>query len=363
MDAFGTKGEAIGDYQTLLEQGRSSRNLMSSAVQNIDNIIKTSAKDPSLFGAYLTNLENDVATYDSESPMSLTDIIFEKKPEYQNAKTWNQLAKEKGYNSLKEAVAAGEYFEDVAPGQIKNMFKWAGPSNTANLMTYEYVGNPKVEKFVGSMFSSPEDLLNLDPAYYGGWDEVPGFRAGDVGVQIDVAGNRQARLVKAGDQILYEVPITWKQLGVTQSGRVTVVPSAALELVNQKALKNLDIITDTDDPADIQTNATIKSARFDRVYKDNSLNDYTIQNTPVTKGGKGFPLYPITYDATTNLVTEKVYDANSYGPKLKIAIVDASTGQRLSYLKDESGKEWYVDANNAGAADAAKVVLMQALGQ
>ncbi len=87
-----------------------------------------------------------------------------------------------------------------------------------------------------------------------------------------------------------------------------------------------------------------------------------IQNTSVTKGGDAFALYPITYNANTNIVVEKVYDANSYGPKLKIKLVDAYTGEG-EYVEETPGKQWYVDANATGAADAAKVKVMQMLGQ
>ena len=373
MTSFGTKGEAIGDYQTLLEQGRSSRNTMYSAVQGIENMIKTTAEDESILAGDLLNMGNDVFSssgsywVDAQGNKNPTNTMYAL-DDYQKADnivTYDDLAKKKGYKSLRDAVSKGEYFDAETGGKVRQRvlgtLSWSGPSDKASVMTYQYIGNPKVDKYVANMFSSTNDILNLDPAYTSSWNEVPGFREGDTGLTIDIKGNRKARLVKAGDQVLYEVPIAWVTDGVTQRGVATAVPSAALELPNQKVLKNIDIITNTDDAADIQTNASIKSLRFDRVYQGNTLNDYNVQNTSVTKGGGATTLYPITYDANTNIVVEKVYDANSYGPKLKIALVDANTGEK-QYVQ-EGGKDWYVDASLTGASDAAKVKIMQALGQ
>lgn len=373
VSAFG-KGEAIGDYQNLLEQGRSYRNSFISSQTAIDNMIRTTAKSgESYFGFGLRALDDDYAIMPEtffgvpDGKGGYTNITdkFEYLDQVQIAKggkKWKQLAKEKGYNSLQEAVAAGEYFEDIKPGHIKAMFQVTGPSKDATIMTYEYIDqNDKVNKYVASMFSTKDDLLNLDPAYYSNWSDVPGFQEGDTGVAINISGNTKPRLVKAGDQILYEIPITWTDaMNNKQSGRVTVVPSTGLELQNQKVLRNMDIMSNTNDPADIQTNSTIKSARYDRIYKGNSLNDFTLKNTSVTRGGTPVTLDIVPYDGATSIIIEKTYDANSYGPKLKVAAINTTTGEK-QYLADESGKTWYTDANTIGAADAAKAFVMKVM--
>jgi hypothetical protein len=368
VSAFGTKGESIQDYQTLLESGRNYRNSQVSAKTTLDNMISTTAKGNSMFSVTLAGMGDAVATYDDVTYYADASGIRSKAgveggaktiPKYTNPKTWDQLAKAKGYNSFQQAVAAGEYFEDIAPGVVKSMFKNFGPSKEATTMTYEYIdSSKKVNNYVASMFSTVDDLLNLDPAYYGGWDEVPGFTDVDTGVAIDISGNSQPRLVKSGDQILYEVPITWTSGGIKQSGRVTVVPPKGLELQNQKVLKNMDIMTNTDDPADIQTNSTIKSARFDAAYQGNVINDRTIKNTTGTATGTIIDRIP--YDGATSIIVEKVSDPNSYGPKLKVAAVNTTTGEK-QYLTDESGKAWYVDAETLGAADAAKAFIMKVM--
>jgi hypothetical protein len=376
VTAFGKSGEAIGDYQTLLEQGRSYKNSMTSAGTAVDNMIKNSAAGTGMFAMGLAGLgDSPVFPGAAPNPVSyqigtpgvgvsfgLESYAFKGAADKEVAKkTWNQLAKERGYDNLQQAVAAGEYFEDVAPGGIKAAFAALGPSKDATIMTYEYIdGSKKVNNYVASMFSTPDDLLNLDPAYYSGWSDVPGFREGDTDVKIDISGNTQPRLVKAGDQILYEVPITYKEGEILKSGRVTVVPSAALGLQNQKVLRNMDIMSSSDDAADIQTNSTIKSARYDRVYEGNALNDYTLKNTSITKGGTPVTLDIIPYDASTSIIVEKTYDANSYGPKLKVKAVNTTTGES-QYLTDASGKIWYTDASSVGAADAAKAFVMSVI--
>jgi hypothetical protein len=334
--SFG-KGEAIGDYQRELEAGRSYRNAAASAIQARDLSIKNAA----------SNNKSDFAT-------TLSKLGYGNLGDY-----W---AVKKGHKNLRDAVAAGELFLDVPElhGAILNTFKNSS-DNTAVVTQYEYVGNPKVDATVGSLFNSTDDLLRLDPVGYSDWSAVPGFREGDKNVKLNIVGNYKAHLGKVGQEVVLTTPITYEdENGVTHYGEVTTKPPEGFNLESLRLFNAIDAVSNTEDPADIQINETAKSAKFNIINGQTSLADNVIQSTSVVQGGTPVTMFSSMYKPGFDIVVHKTYAAGTAYPKLKVGILNSSTGQ-TTYLNDESGNEWSVNANSTGAGEAAKVLIMKAL--
>jgi len=371
ITTFGT-GEAIGDYQRELESGRGYRNAAASAIEARDASIKNATSTSTDFQNRLSILGKTAAgsvvmdVYGELKPGGTTytrDPLTGKLTENTIGLTYDDAARLKGYKNLADAVAKGEMFLDdnTLHGQILNLYKGSSASNQAVVTQYEYVGNPKVDATVGSLFNSTDDLLRLDPVGYSGWSDVPGFREGDKNVKLNIVGNYKAHLGKVGQEVVLTTPITYEdEDGVTHYGEVTTKPPEGFNLESLRLFNAIDAISNTNDPADIQINETAKSAKFNIINGQTSLADNIVQATPVVEGGTPVTMFNSMYKPGFDIVVHKTFAAGTAYPKLKVGILNTSTGQ-TTYLNDESGQEWSVNANSTGAGEAAKVLIMKAL--
>lgn len=371
ISAFGT-GEAIGDYQRELESGRAYRNAAASAIEARDLSIKNATSSSTDFQNRLKILGQ------SGQGSEVMDVYGELMPggvTYNHSKatgkftanpplvTYDQQAQWLGYKDLADAVAHGEMFlyDKVLHGQILKLYKGSSASSEAVVTKYDYVGNDKVDATIGSLFNSTDDLLRLDPVGYSDWSSVPGFREGDKNVKLNIVGNYKAHLGKVGQEVVLNTPITYEdEDGVTHYGEVTTKPPEGFNLESLRLFNAIDAVSNTDDPADIQINETAKSAKFNIINGQTSLADNIIQATPVVEGGTPITMFNSMYKPGYDIVVHKTFAAGTAYPKLKVGILNTSTGQ-TTYLNDESGKEWSVNANSTGAGEAAKVLIMKAL--
>lgn len=371
ISTFG-KGEAIGDYQSLLESGRAYRNAAASAIISRDQSVKNSTSNSEFSNALnilgQTGVGSEVRgigtgdlnvggiTFDHDK---LTGKLTKNAP----LMSYDALAKGKGYKNLADAVAKGELFEEdaILHGQILKLFASTSASKSAVVTKYEYVGNPKVDATVGALFTSTDDLLRLDPVDYTDWSKVPGFREGDKDVKLNLGGNAKARLGKVGQEVVLITPITFKDSeGNTYETDVTVKPPPGFNLESLRLFNAIDVVSDTDDPADIQINETAKSAKFNILNGETALADNIIQGTTVLQGGTPVTMFSTTFGDGVQIVVDKTFTTGTAYPKLKVGLVESSTGKK-TYINDESGKEWSINANSVGAGEAAKVLIMKML--
>jgi hypothetical protein len=295
--------------------------------------------------------------------------------------TFEEVAKLSGYKSFGDAIKKGFNFYGVSMESPEGGFLGAGKaitpkeyyntlissghykSTTANEMGFRYVNNKNLDKQMSKYFLSVEDLKTFQPAYANNWNQVPGFRPDDSDVKLNITENRAPKLVVQGNQLLYEVPITYKDdSGAKKEGTVKLKTKQGMGVRQDAILKDLDIASSArETTADIQTNDMIKVARFNNKFKDNPLSNSLVKSVNVTNGGTPKEISSIPYGTKSRLQVEKVW-AGGTNPVLKVAIVDENTGKK-AYLNGESGKPWYVNANSNGAADAAKAIMMRALGE
>lgn len=294
--------------------------------------------------------------------------------------TFNQVAKLKGYKSFMDAVQKGYNFGganlairlegDIGQSMLtarqyydKLIAKGYYKSTAGNEMGFRYVNNKNLDKQLSKHFLSVEDLKTFKPANASNWNQVPGFRPGDSDVKLNISENRAPKLVIRGNQLLYEVGITYKDdEGNKKEGTVELDAKEGMGIRHEAILKDLDIVSSArDNPADTQTNDMIKVARFNNKFKSNPLSNSLVRSVNVTNGGTPKEISSIPYGTKSRLQVEKVW-AGGTNPVLKVAVVDENTGKK-AYLNGDSGKPWYINANSNGAADAAKAFMMRALGE
>jgi len=238
----------------------------------------------------------------------------------------------------------------------------------ANEMSYRFINDKNLDKQMSKFFLSAGDLASYVPAYSKNWKNVPGFTEEGglaAGTTLNINENRAPKIVMHGNQMLYEIPITYKKDGVSTETTVTVKPKKGMNVRHDKLLKDLDWASGggtATEAADKETNTMIKAMRFDNKFQNNNLSPQLIQSIDVAKGQSPVELFSAPFSNTTKLV---VYKANTNGtdPSLNIAQVDKNSGKVLGYLNNpKTGKPFYTHADDPEAYVEVKNLIMQALG-
>ena len=238
----------------------------------------------------------------------------------------------------------------------------------ANEMSYRFINDKNLDKQMSKFFLSAGDLTSYVPAYSKNWKNVPGFTEEGglaAGTTLNINENRAPKIVMHGNQMLYEIPITYKKDGVSTETTVTVKPKKGMNVRHDKLLKDLDWASGggtATEAADKETNTMIKAMRFDNKFQNNNLSPQLIQSIDVAKGQSPVELFSAPFSNTTKLV---VYKANTNGtdPSLNIAQVDKNSGKVLGYLNNpKTGKPFYTHADDPEAYVEVKNLIMQALG-
>lgn len=373
-NTFGN-GEAIRDYEVNLEGGRSNRNVMTNASSVIDNSLRSSASN-GYFKNLLGTVGSNYVDYEmgpsttprSKSAIEGLGVISEGNIGRGHGKTWDEYAKERGYANLQAAVAAGEYFEDVKPGAIKGLFKLSnamGGGEKVMGTNQRLVQNPESANYLQSAIRNSTDVLNLGkPALYNTWEDVPGFRPGDTNAQVDYSSGKDSQLVHdASGKTFFSVPMTYLEDGKKKQGTWLIDPSAGTSAKVLNILSNVSDATRNTGNADLeQTHQTSTAAIYDIINPNSTINEYVIKSTPVTPGAPSV-IDVLTMDRGQNIIVEKNLDSEGGIPKLKVAMINPTTGEKAYVKNPSTNKIWNTEADQPGAAQAVKYVIMGLLGQ
>jgi hypothetical protein len=305
-----------------------------------------------------------------------------------------QIAKLRGYKNVQDAVNKGYNFGEVlvngvdletGQGISAGLGGQAGTISdilnrkvnqiynndlTKNEQSYRFVNDKNLDKEMAQYFLGASDLSSFLPAYSSNWKNVNGFDEDGklaAGTVLNISENRSPKIVMHGNSMFFEVPIKYDKDGngsADTEGTVTIKPKAGTNIKIGDLLYKLDAASSGGTQLNKQTNDMIKAARFDNAFAGNNLSPQLIQSvgvTPLDQGGKRIELYSIPFDANSRLSVVKVQGKVDNNPVLKIAISDNS-GKFIRYApNEETGKDWYYNADSNEAASAAKVYLMGAL--
>jgi len=305
-----------------------------------------------------------------------------------------EVAKLKGYKNFKDAVDKGYNFEGFKFMEItkksgeKGSSSWIwgtdnyenqsvqamltrkqqeiyNKSSEKNAMALRVIGTPAVDKTLTSFFAAPSDILTYDPAYSKDWSNQPGFtEKGEVAPGTTINTKIPVRFVSHGGKLLYEVPIFYYKDGEKTQGTAVVDAKSSLSTKNLALLDNLDLNSQGDNDADKEVNDAIKVAKFDTKFKGNNLSPQLIESVNPSIGTKGVNLYSVPFDNASRLQVVKMQLEKGSAPVLMIAQIDTNSGKVLGYLNNpETGNTWYEDATLNTAADAAKNIIIQTLGE
>lgn len=307
--------------------------------------------------------------------------------------TFNEVAKLHGYKSVKDAVDKGFNFYNIKIGNASTTSGSAKGTTKVSLlpsgtikdhlnsaidqlyksdlgkeeMSYRYINDKNIDKQLSRFFLASSDLTSYQPAYHKSWDSVPGFTEDgklEPSTRLNITENRAPKIVVHGNNLLYEVPITYLKDGKVTEGTVTVKPKAGMNIRHEELLDNLDANSQSGTPADMQTNTMIKAAKFDVRFAGNNLSPQLIQSVEIPQGGRPVELYNVPLDNNSDLVVEKVFNNGATKPILKIKYMDRNSGKTLGYMKDpNTGKPFYAYADDNQSSTEIKSLMMQALGR
>jgi hypothetical protein len=298
---------------------------------------------------------------------------------YENL-TFDQVAKLKGYKNFQDAVQKGYDFRgatfSINTGGFgstimtaqeyynKMLNKHYNEKTTANEMSYRYVNNKTLDKELSKYFLGVEDLKAFKPAYAKDWSSIAGFTEDDTDQKLNITENRSPKLVLHGNQLLLEVPFTYTRDGVKKETSVVVKPKAGMNVQNERILKDALFATQNRaSEAERETNDMIQISRFNNKFPGNNLSPQTVKAVSTVKNGAPVQIYSVPFEDRSKLQVEKVHTGGT-NPVLKIAVIDINTGKKTGYLPNpETGKTWYVNADDDQASYAAKAMMMRALGE
>lgn len=226
--------------------------------------------------------------------------------------TYDEVAKLHGYKNFRDATLKGYNFGGVTVGTNykigingeleksitgfnlggtareiqQNLLSWTGKRGLeVNKMTYDLINDQRSQKELGQAFSTIDKVL----AYAGvtSYQGMPGFdEKGNPleGTKIAVEGSKQATLTLHGGQVYVRVPYSYKG----GEGMLTIKPKTGTEDYIYSVLDRIDKATEgSTDRLKVQTNETIKNAKFTQVY-GNTINDVRA-NSPAFEVSEAHP--------------------------------------------------------------------------
>jgi hypothetical protein len=278
----------------------------------------------------------------------------------------NNLAQVNGYNSLDEAVkkgaSIGAFSKELGKDYQLATTEASNRLNSGQVMSHTYVGDKKLDDAMTAMFTSVGSLEDFTPVETKNWDNTLGFdEEGNLapGTSFDFANGQSVKLVKHGNNLYYQVPITVASEDGAIKRNILVKPKAGTEKTNEKFYQYIlqNSQKNTDDPTSGQTYDMAASGLYDLKNKSN-LNDISAESFTVDYGDAPLVLETVPGSVPgVNIQIVKVASANGKPDQYKVQMVNAAGTRQFVYAND--GTKEFSSPN----INAAKVRVSELLYQ
>jgi hypothetical protein len=201
----------------------------------------------------------------------------------------NNLAIVNGYDSLEDALNKGANINALSQNlgkQIGNITAAAtNKINAGQVMSHTYVGDAKLDKAMNSLFTSVGNLEDFAPVETKDWANTLGFDAkGNLapGTSFDFANGQSIKLVKHGNSIYYQVPLSVASENGTIKRTILVKPKKGTEAKQEQILQYIiqNSEKNPDSPTSGQSYDMASSGLYDLKNRSNittiSANSYTV---------------------------------------------------------------------------------------
>ncbi len=221
---------------------------------------------------------------------------------------------------------------------------------SGEFMSFRYVGDKKVDKFLNAQFLTASDLSAFHPSTKPNFKGVPGFDEDGrmlQGTQLMLTDKQAVKIVRKGNRMLLEVPYQFiNEDGKKAETSVLVDFKKGQDPLKQKLINHITYLTadtkDTDNYSN-QTYKTAKSMQYDVLAKsDLTQNNFDL----VDVGPKDKPvvLETLPTGATgTNVEIVKEY-VKGRPPILSVRV---NNGEKTEYLTRNGKKFSTTDVNEA----------------
>lgn len=369
---------------TQLQNSQQNYNNYVGAKEQIQSLNQTVLKDKEYSGniyqlgrdKYSTSLENVAKLAKSWGKtidqMIETGVVEERQFEGENGSyteyylSGNNLAKLNGYDSLNEAVqkgaSIGAFNAELGKEYQIATNKASSRLNSGQVMSHTYIGDKKLDDAMTSMFTSVGSLEDFTPVETKDWDNTLGFDAeGNLapGTSFDFANGQSVKLVKHGNNLYYQVPISVASENGAIKRNILVKPKAGTERTNEKFYQYIlqNSQKNTDDPTSGQTYDMAASGLYDLKNKSN-LNDISAESFTVDYGDPPLVLETVPGSVPgVNIQIVKVASANGKPDQYKVQMVNAAGTKQFAYANDGS-KEF-----SSSNVNAAKIRVSELLYQ
>ena len=309
-------------------------------------------------GIKKTNL-NDIITELNKKGIKINEL--ETSEGYSSFTTSiNNFTKSKGYKSLNDAIAQGVNFGKLTYGyglgrdldkEINDQKqRLIDTKLRGEFMSFRYVGDKKVDKFLNAQFLTASDLSAFHPSTKPNFKGVPGFDEDGrmlQGTQLMLTDKQAVKIVRKGNRMLLEVPYQFiNEDGKKAETSVLVDFKKGQDPLKQKLINHITYLTadtkDTDNYSN-QTYKTAKAMQYDVLAKsDLTQNNFDL----VDIGPKDKPvvLETLPTGATgTNVEIVKEY-VKGRPPILSVRV---NNGEKAEYLTKNGKKFSTTDVNEA----------------
>ena len=369
---------------TQLQNSQQNYNNYVGAKEQIQSLNQTVLKDKEYSGniyqlgkdKYSTSLENVAKLAKSWGKtldqMIETGVVEERQFEGENGSyteyylSGNNLAKLNGYDSLNEAVqkgaSIGAFNAELGKEYQIATNKASSRLNSGQVMSHTYVGDKKLDDAMTAMFTSVGSLEDFTPVETKDWDNTLGFDAeGNLapGTSFDFANGQSVKLVKHGNNLYYQVPITVASKDGAIKRNILVKPKAGTERTNEKFYQYIlqNSQKNTDDPTSGQTYDMAASGLYDLKNKSN-LNDISAESFTVDYGDPPLVLETVPGSVPgVDIQIVKVASANGKPDQYKVQMVNGAGTKQFVYANDGS-KEF-----SSSNVNAAKIRVSELLYQ
>lgn len=217
-------------------------------------------------------------------------------------------------------------------------------------MSFRYVGDKKVDKFLNAQFLTASDLSAFHPSTKPNFKDVPGFDEDGrmlQGTQLMLTDKQAVKIVRKGNRMLLEVPYQFiNEDGKKAETSVLVDFKKGQDPLKQKLINHITYLTadtkDTDNYSN-QTYKTAKAMQYDVLAKsDLTQNNFDL----VDIGPKDKPVVLETLptgSAGTNVEIVKEY-VKGRPPILSVRV---NNGEKAEYLTKNGKKFSTTDVNEA----------------
>jgi uncharacterized protein (UPF0335 family) len=258
----------------------------------------------------------------------------------------NNLAQVNGYKSLKDAVEKGASISQFNVGLGRDYNELTNSTmrklNAGQVMSHTYVGDPKLDKAMNSLFTSVGNLEDFAPVETKDWANTLGFDAkGNLapGTSFDFANGQSVKLVKHGNNIYYQIPLSVASEGGPIKRTILVKPKAGTEPKQEQILQYMiqNAQRNANDPTANQSYDMAVSSLYDLKNRSN-ITSVTANSYTVDAGDAPLVLETVSTGVPgTNLQIVKVAVPNK-PDQYKVQVVNAA-GTR-QFVPTSDGKEF-----------------------